>query len=70
MSRTARYVTQAAVYDTFYTGPLTDSKIKKYIKAGKYGEDAKRALEETSRVQNAKLLRKIKHRQLLSVLLS
>ena len=35
MSRSARYVTQASIYNCPMLGPLTDRKIQKYQKEGR-----------------------------------
>jgi hypothetical protein len=38
MSLSCRYVTQASVYESMFTGPLTDRKIARYAKQGVYAE--------------------------------
>lgn len=39
MNPSARYVTQQGFYDVPITGPLTDRKIAKYKKMGKYNDN-------------------------------
>lgn len=41
MSQSARFVTQSSMWDVPFTGPLTDAKIVKYMREGRYGEDMK-----------------------------
>lgn len=56
MSRSARYVTQSAVYDSPRLGPLTDRRITQYQKQGYYGEAAKRRALEKEKVKTKKIL--------------
>lgn len=71
MSPHARYVTQTNVYGTFYTGPLTDRKIKMYAKLGKYGPEAQKAANANKPIRKAKLQRReTKKEQLLRLLLA
>lgn len=56
MQRSARYVTQSAVYDSPRLGPLTDRRINFYIKKGYYGEAAKRRAEEREKAKRMKVL--------------
>ena len=58
MRQTARYVTQANVFDTFYLGALTDAKITRYAKAGKYGPEAQKRALARQGIRKAKLVRK------------
>lgn len=39
MRRGANYVTQSSIFSNCTTGPLTDRKISKYQKLGKYGPE-------------------------------
>lgn len=56
MQRSARYVTQSAVYDSPRLGPLTDRRIAFYIKRGYYGEAEKRRMEEREKARRKKIL--------------
>ena len=54
MSLEARYKTQSRMWDCPLTGPLTDSKIKKYKLSGHYGEKAQRIAKRIDAMRKAK----------------
>lgn len=56
MQRSARYVTQASVYDSPRLGPLTDRRITYYTKQGYYGIAAKKRAEEKEKSRRKKIL--------------
>lgn len=51
MSRSARYVTQSSLFDNIRLGRLTNAKIAKYQRAGKYSNGFK---EERKEIQEKK----------------
>lgn len=55
MSRSARYVTQQSMWEVPFTGPLTDRKIAKYMKEGRYGEDLR--VKEHVKIKRKKVQR-------------
>ena len=44
MQPSARYVTQSSIFDNMYLGPLTNRKIDRYTREGKYGPAGQLAL--------------------------
>jgi len=54
MSSNARYVTQQSIYDCPLLGPLTNRRIAKYQKAGRYGEEYKQQQKQRTKGKSRK----------------
>ena len=58
MNQSARYVTQQKLWDVPLLGPLTDRKIAKYQKMGKYDGVAREVERRNPKKSQARKLRK------------